>query len=191
MIKRLLPLAVAAALGLAGTAYGMTKDEYKAENDRISQQHKTAKKTCNDTLKGNAKDICVTEADGNQKVAKAELEASYKDTSKNRLDARLAKADADYNVAKERCDDQAGNAKDVCKKDAKAAHTRAQADARADRKVGDAKSEANEKVADARRDAAEDKRDANYAAAKERCDALSGNAKDSCIAQAKTRFGVK
>ena len=33
----------------------------------------------------------------------------------------MAKADATYEVAKERCDDLSGNAKDVCKKDAKAA----------------------------------------------------------------------
>ena len=33
----------------------------------------------------------------------------------------MKKADAEYDVAKERCDDLAGNAKDVCQKDAKAA----------------------------------------------------------------------
>ncbi len=191
MIKKLLPLALAAALGFAGAAYGMTKSEYKAEGDRISAQQKAAKKSCGDTLKGNAKDICVAEANGNRKVAKAELEASYKDTSKNRHDARIAKANAAYDVAKEKCDDLSGNAKDVCKKDAKAALTRAKADARADRKVGDAKRGASEKIADARRDATEDKRDANYAAAKERCDTLKGNAKDNCIAAAKSRFAVK
>ena len=37
----------------------------------------------------------------------------------------MKKAEAEYEVAKERCDDLAGNAKDVCVKDAKAAHERA------------------------------------------------------------------
>ena len=32
----------------------------------------------------------------------------------------FAKADATYNVAKEKCDDKAGNAKDVCVQEAKA-----------------------------------------------------------------------
>jgi hypothetical protein len=46
----------------------------------------------------------------------------------------MAKAEADYDVAKEKCDDQSGNAKDVCKKDAKAAFTSAKADAKSTRK---------------------------------------------------------
>jgi hypothetical protein len=69
-------------------------------------------------------------------------------------------------VAKERCDDSAGNVKDVCVKEAKAAHVSAKADAKA-----------QEKIVDAHKDAAVDKRDAEYAVAKEKCDALSGNTK--------------
>ena len=42
----------------------------------------------------------------------------------------IAKAEAEYAVAKERCDDQAGNAKDVCVKEAKSAQTAAKANAR-------------------------------------------------------------
>jgi len=190
MMAKLLPMAVAAALAFAGSAYGMTKNEHKAENDRIAAEFKTAKKNC-DSMKANAKDICMAEAKGQQKVAKADLEARFKDSPKNREKARVAKADADYDVAKEKCDDQSGNAKDVCKKDAKAAYTQAKADAKADKKVTDAKNKSSEKVADARRDAAEDKRDANYAAAKERCDSMAGTAKDKCVAEAKARFNVK
>jgi hypothetical protein len=42
----------------------------------------------------------------------------------------VAKAEADYRVAKERCDDQAGNVKDVCLEEAKAAEAAAKADAK-------------------------------------------------------------
>ena len=53
----------------------------KTEKDRIAAEYKSAKAKC-DGLKGNAKDICMAEAKGANKVAKAELEARDKDTDK-------------------------------------------------------------------------------------------------------------
>ena len=47
----------------------------------------------------------MAEADGANKVAKADLEARDKGTLKAQTDARIARAEADYDVAKERCDD--------------------------------------------------------------------------------------
>jgi len=183
-------LAVAAALGFAGSATAMTKAEMKTEKDRVETDYKTAKAKC-DGLKGNAKDVCMAEAKGAHKVAKAELDARDKDTAKAREKVRVAKAEADYDVAKEKCDDMNGNNKDVCKKDAKAAFTAAKADAKVDKQVTGARTDANEKIAQVRQDANENKRDANYAAAKERCDSMNGDAKDRCVADAKARFHVK
>ncbi len=191
MIQKLLPIAVAIALGFSGTANSMTKSEHKMEGERLSLELKAARNRCGDTFKGNAKDICMAEANGANKVAKAELEVRYNDTSKTRMNARLAKADSAYSIARERCDDQGGNARDVCLKEAKAAFTRDKVDAQTDRKISDVRGKANQEVADMRRDAAENKRDADYNAAKERCDTLKGNARDSCITDAKARFGVK
>jgi regulator of protease activity HflC (stomatin/prohibitin superfamily) len=71
-----------------------------------------------DTMSGNAKDVCKEEAKGKEKVAKAEADAAYKNTPKAREAARIAHADATYNVAKEKCDDLSGNQKDVCVKEA-------------------------------------------------------------------------
>jgi hypothetical protein len=54
-----------------------------------------------------------------------------------------AKAEAAYDVAKERCDDQKGNEKDACQKSAKADYERAKADIkRADAKNADTKTNA-------------------------------------------------
>ena len=103
--------------------------------------------------------------------------------------ARMARADANYEVAKEKCDDLAGNAKDVCVKEAKAAHVKAKADAKVDRVAADSSNTAVQKTAEARKDAAEDKRDADYKVAVEKCDALAGDAKDACVRDAKARFG--
>ena len=79
---------------------------------------------------GNAEDICLAEAEGKEEVAKAELEARYKPSRENDYQVKVAKAKADYRVAKERCDDRSGNAKDVCLKEAKAAEAAAIADAK-------------------------------------------------------------
>jgi len=182
--QQMIAVAVAGALGCAGSAFGaLTKAEMKTEKDRIEADFKSAKAKC-DGLKGNTKDVCMKEAKGAQKVAKAELEARDKGTAKAQADVKKAKAEADYDVAKEKCDDMKGNAKDVCKKDAKAAFVAAKEDV----KVEKTADRAQEKVADARQEAREEKRDANYAAAKERCDSLSGDAKDRCIADVKARF---
>ena len=118
-------------------AQGMSKDEYKAGKDKIAADYKSAKAAC-DPLSANAKDVCIAEAKGKQKVAKAELEASNKPSNKNRTAVHIAKAEADYSVAKEKCDDKAGENKKVCVKEAKAAETRAKADARTQMKTSDA-----------------------------------------------------
>jgi len=130
MNRTLITLALASCLGFAGAAGAMTKEEHKAQKDKISADYKAAKERC-ESLKDNAKDICKAEAKGNNEVAKAELEAQYKPSPKHDEKVKVAKADAAYELAKEKCDDQNGNAKDVCVKDAKAAHTSAKADAKA------------------------------------------------------------
>jgi len=184
-------LAVAAAVGVSVSAYAglLSKEEITRENNRINADFKVQKQAC-DSRSGNAKDICMAEAKGNEKVARAELEARDKGTAKAREDARIARAEANYDVAKERCDDFAGNTKDVCLKDAQAALAAAKADAVLARKTTDAKMSANEKISDAQAHANNVKREADYKAARERCDSLAGSAKEMCINEAKSRFGM-
>ena len=166
----------------------MSKDARDTAYKNAEAQYKTDKAACG-SLTGNAKDVCMEEAKGKEKVAKAEADAAYKDTPKARESARLARADATYNVAKEKCDDLSGNAKDVCVKEAKAAYVKAKADAKVDRVASDTPNTAAQKTAEAQRDAAEDKRDANYKVAIEKCDSLAGTAKDTCVRDAKVRYG--
>ena len=155
----------------------MSNDEYKATKDRIEAEYKDQKASC-DKLKDNAKDVCHEQAKGKQKVALAELDYNKSGDPKDAAKVAMAKADAAYDVAKEKCDDRKGNDKDVCVKEAKAAHTQATADAKA-----------NKKVAEVHKDAADDKRDAAYNVAKEKCDGLSGDTKAQCLATAKARYG--
>ena len=172
-----LSAAVCLTFSAAAIAAPMSKAEYSAAKDGISAKYKTDKAACG-TLTANAKDICVEEARAKEKVARAELEFSYTGKPADEIKVRVAKADAAYDVAKERCDDQTGNAKDVCVKEAKAAQVKAVSEAKLVKAVAAAASSATTDV-----------RDADYKVAAEKCDALKGDAKTSCIATAKARFG--
>jgi hypothetical protein len=188
MKRSLLTLAVALAFGFAGGAgAAMNKDEYKAQKSRIEANYSAAKERC-DPLKDNAQDICKAEAKGQYEVAKAELEAQNNPSPRTAAKVKTERAQAQYNVAKERCDDLDGNRKDVCVKDAKAAYESAKADAKATRTV-DERGPNSTRAAGAAREARDDRMDAQYAAAKERCDAMSGQAKDNCLNDAKKKFG--
>ena len=125
--------AIAAALAFAFgngamAAQGMSKDEYQAANDKIAANYKSAKARC-DSLTANAKDVCVAEAKGKENVAKAELEARNKPSDKARSAVSIAKAEAAYAVARQKCDDKTGNDKTACVKEAQAREARAKANA--------------------------------------------------------------
>jgi len=184
MTTRKLSTLVQAVALCAGTLLFCT--DAAAAGDRASYDQAKAsakasydgeKKAC-DSLGGNAKDICVAEAKARRTKTEVNAEAAWKDTPKARQHAIDESAEADYQVAKERCDDKGGNAKDVCVKQAKAALTSAKADAKASKKGTEARMDANK-----------DKRDADYKVAAEKCDALAGDTKSACVANAKARFG--
>jgi hypothetical protein len=190
MSKTMIALLVTAALGIAGCATQreapvatakpaapITKEAYDTAVRNAETQYKIDKDACA-SRSGNAKDICMAEASGREKVAKAEAEASYKGTPKAREDARIARAEATHDVAKQRCDERTGNAKDVCVKEADAVLAKAKADAKVDRVAADSSREADQA-----------KRDADYKVAVEKCDALSGSAKSTCVNEAKLRYG--
>src|SRR5262245_6241230 len=136
MKLQLISLTIALAFAAGAQAQSTSQRQAKnADQDRIEAEYKAAREKC-DPLQGNAKDVCQKEAKGKEKVAKAELEAKTRPTPASQRKVQEAKAEAAYDVAKEKCDDQKGNDKDVCQKDAKAAYERARADIkRADSKA--------------------------------------------------------
>ena len=183
-----LGMAFSAGVMAEETRSPMTPELYQGSEEQIKTQYKTDKEVCN-SMSGNTKDICTAEAKGRQKVAKSELDAQRKDTEKARYNVVVTKAEAEYEVAKERCDDRSGNDKDVCHKEAKAAFVTAKTDAKTQLKTAQSMDKADDKAMDAREDSIEDRQAANYAAAKERCDSLAGTAKDNCVSEAKSRHG--
>jgi len=195
--------ALAAAITLVfsagATALVMSQDQYQSGKTSIAAKYSSALAGC-DSYSANTRDVCKADARGQQNIAKAQLEADYKPSHEASYKVRVARADADYSVAREKCDDSAGNVKDVCLKEAKAASVATKADAKAQMKTAIANDKAaqssakasdvaSKKGADARRDAASDKRDADYAVAKEKCDIFAGDAKSACVKEAKVRFG--
>lgn len=175
-LKTSISIAVLLALPMAHAA-SMTKADHNAAKTRIGADYQADHAAC-ESLAGNKKDICVAQAKAKEKVAYAELEYGYTGKPADETKVRVAKAESAYAVAKEMCDDKAGNDKDVCVKEAKAVQTKALADAKLGKEIGAA-----------RKEAAEDKSSADYSVAKEKCDALAGDAKSACVDAAKAKYG--
>src|SRR3954454_15139314 len=97
-------ISIAAALALAfstaALAQSAEREEKKAEHDRIEADYKAAKAKCS-VMKGNEKDVCEADAKGKENVAKAELDAKYNNTPRAQRKVDEAKADHEYQVAKE------------------------------------------------------------------------------------------
>ncbi len=164
---------VCAAAGAANLAPAT----YDAAHDQLKSTYKADREACA-KMTANAKDICVETAKGQEKVAMAHLQYQRSGDAKDMNKLSQARYEARFEIAKELCDDQTGNAKDVCVATAKAEHTKAKADTKM-----------NKQVAEARNDAEKAKDKADYKVASERCDAMTGNAKDACTASARARFG--
>ena len=202
MSKLTITAAVAAfsmAFGVSAMAENMSKAEFKGAKDAIHAEYKTAKEKC-DRFSANSKHICMAQAKGSENVALAELGERYHPGPRSTYDVRMARANADYSVAMQKCDDMSGNTNDVCVKEAKADYAAAKADAKTEMKTSNANDNANEKSAEARgdankeigaarKDARADKRDADYAVAIEKCDAFAGDTKDACVNRANKRYG--
>jgi hypothetical protein len=113
----LIGLALVLGVGAGGVVYSaetaMNKDAYKAAQQRIEAQAKAQRKACG-RLKDNAKDVCEVQAKGWEKVAKAQLETRYQPGPEAEKEAKFARAEADYDVAKQRCKALKDRAQDPC-----------------------------------------------------------------------------
>jgi hypothetical protein len=199
MSKLFITLVALTGLGIAGPAAAqnysanaaaspLSEEGYRAAKKDADAQYGIEKGGCA-SLTANAKDICQAQAKGHMNVSKADAEVSYKNTAKNRESARVARAQAAYQVAIQKCDDLAGNPKDVCVKEAKAALVAGKADAKVDRVAADTRKDGAEKRNEARAEANEETKNAQYKVAIEKCDTFSGDAKTVCVQSAKADFG--
>lgn len=123
---------LAASSGFA--ADQMNKADFKAAQEQINGTYKSQKASCG-KMEGNAKDVCEAEAKATQKVALAELDAKMSGKDADRLKAAKVKAEQDYAVAKEKCEDKAVADAGACKKDAKAAEDKALGELKGEKNV--------------------------------------------------------
>ena len=103
-------MAVCLLLGSNAMAQAMSSTDFSAGKTRIKAEYGTDKTAC-DSQAGNAKDICVAQAKGKENIALAELDNSYKPTLKTQYKLSVAKGEAAYDTAKQKCDDLSGNTK--------------------------------------------------------------------------------
>jgi len=98
----------------------MSSELFTSQKKSIETEYKSAIAKC-DLFDVN--ETCVTEAKNKKDVANAELKFNYKPSAKSRFGLRIAKANADYSVATEKCNDKVGNVKADCAKKARAVKT--------------------------------------------------------------------
>ena len=126
---RLLAAGAAVVLGLTlsnsapadETSHAAKRDadaKYDQSVKQIKADYKAARAKCNN-LGGNDKDVCVKEAKANETSALADAKAAKKSTDVH-AEANADKREAEFKVAKEKCDALSGNSKDVCEKEAEA-----------------------------------------------------------------------
>ena len=171
-------LVLSIALAVSGVATGaaMSTSEYSAAKERAAIDYQASRARCGQ-LSGNPRALCLVEARSVERKSMAEAEARYRNTESARRDTRIELAEADYEVAKTKCDAKGANDRDVCIKEAKAVEVRTKAEAIADEKIGAV-----------RRGMRDDERNADYDVASGKCEALAGPPKEQCLADAKARY---
>ncbi|WP_426190140.1 BON domain-containing protein [Massilia sp. DWR3-1-1] len=138
ILATLLATAMSASYAAAPTA-ALNHDPatYRNVTQKAAADFKLATNACKD-MSGNAKNVCMEEAKAARAHTEADAVAQYNNTSAGRAKARNAVADADFAVAKAKCQDASGAEKDSCLANAGAVHTAAIAEVKADRAVAGA-----------------------------------------------------
>ena len=181
-------LTAAAASMLAGVGQAdtapMTTEQYQAARERFESEYRAELKRCS-YLSGHQYDVCRVEAKARRMRADVQTEAAYRKTRSARYEQEVTDAEADYLIARQKCEALAREPKRICLADAKAARDKAKAEASGQRQSDEAHKQMREVQSQA--DAA--KRESDYKIDVGRCGALSAVAKDNCVARVKRIYG--
>ena len=71
------------ALSVGVMAQPMSQNEFKAARNDLAAKFKAAHENCAPLAK-KARDLCIAEAEGNDKIARAQLDERYKPSARNR-----------------------------------------------------------------------------------------------------------
>jgi osmotically-inducible protein OsmY len=192
LIATLLATAAGASFAAAPTAaLNHDPQTYRNLTQKAESEYRAAAAKC-DARSGNDKDICMAEARLMRTRTEADALSKYNNTAAGRARARTNLADAEYDLAKARCDAKSGADKDSCMDNAKSVHTAALADAKADR--ADAANNNASRATGASGGGSQasgglvtgtDTRDPAKAAAVDKCAQMGADAKTGCLVETK------
>ncbi len=116
----IIALAVCLAFSVSVMAQTLPRDGYKAAQKRVTAEFERDKARCA-ALSGHARAVCLADAWGQARVARAEVEVQYHPSEQADRKLRVVKLEAVYAVAREECGTKEGDAKSACMSEAKAA----------------------------------------------------------------------
>ena len=182
-MKTLLATLLATAAGVsfaAAPTAALNHDPatYRNATQKAATEYKAATAKC-DAKSGNDKDVCMAEAKAARARAESAAIAKYNNSEKGRASARSKVAEADYEVAKAKCDAKSGAEKDSCMDNAKSVRTAALADAKAGREGGAAVAGSAGLIART------DTQAPAKAAAVAKCEQAAGNSNTGCLVDSK------
>lgn len=189
LLATLLATAAGASFAAAPTA-ALNHDPatYRNVTQKAASEYKAATAKC-DAKSGNDKDICMAEAKASRARTEAQAVAKYNTSAEGKAKARSKVAEAEYDVAKAKCDAKSGAEKDSCMDNAKSVRTAALADAKAGREVADTRADARAGATGASGSAglvaSTDTKDPAKAAAVAKCEQATGNANTGCLIDSK------
>ena len=187
LIATLLATAAGASFAAAPTAaLNHDPQTYRNLTQKAESEYRTAAAKC-DAKSGNDKDICMAEARLVRTRTEADALSKYNNTAAGRARARTNLADAEYDLAKAKCDAKSGADKDSCMDNAKSVHTAALADAKADRTASTSSgaSSGGTQASGGGLVTGTDTRDPAKAAAVDKCAQMGADAKTGCLVETK------
>jgi osmotically-inducible protein OsmY len=190
LIATLLATAAGASFAAAPTA-ALNHDPatYRNLTQKAETEYRAATAKC-DAKSGNDKDICMAAARLARTRTEADALSRYNNTAAGRARAQTNVADAEYDLAKAKCDAKSGADKDSCMDNAKSVHTAALADAKAERSTatgssGSGTTGAGGNTASGGLVTGTETHDPAKAAAVDKCARMGADARTGCLVETK------
>lgn len=132
LIATLLAAAAGASYAAPTAALNHDPATYMKLTQKVNADYQAALTKC-DAKGGNDKDVCLAEAKLTRTRGESVALSQYNNTPAGQARVRTVVADAEFGVAKAKCDGKSGAEKDSCMDNAKSVHTAALADAKTGR----------------------------------------------------------
>lgn len=113
---------LAAATAVHAESGRLSDAERDAMQQRIEATAKSDREAC-EPLHGNKQDVCELQAKWRERIARAELEFRHSGSDADRANVVDVKAEAEFEIERERCEDRPANSQEACKRQAQTRQT--------------------------------------------------------------------